>query len=64
MENWVLGRETVNQQYYKQLLKTLPEKVRRNGFLRFEESPVETVLSLKRVLAQIGMLVLDHLSFQ
>ena len=68
LEEWVPDGATVNQHYYKQVLETLRERVRRkrpqlweNGFILHQDNaPAHSALSVKQFLAEKRITVLEH----
>lgn len=67
--DWVPEDQTVNQVYYKQVLTTLRERVRRKRFemwknrswiLHQDNAPAHNALSIKEFLAKHGIPVLEH----
>jgi histone-lysine N-methyltransferase SETMAR len=70
-EHWVPEGATVNQHYYKNVLQTLRERIRRkrpelwkNGFiLHQDKAPARTALSVKQFLAEKQIAVLEHLPY-
>lgn len=67
--DWVPEGQTVNQVYYKQVLTTLRERVRRKRFemwknrswiLHQDNAPAHNALSIKEFLAKHGISVLEH----
>jgi histone-lysine N-methyltransferase SETMAR len=68
LEEWVPDGATVNQHYYKQVLETLRERVRRkrpqlweNGFILHQDNaPSHSALSVKQFLAEKSITVLEH----
>lgn len=68
MAEWVPSGQTVNQQYYKQVLEKLRERVRKkrpelwkNGWILHQDNaPAHNALSVKQFLASKNITVLEH----
>jgi transposase len=68
MAEWVPSGQTVNQQYYIEVLSELRERVRRkrpelwrNGWILYQENaPTHNTLSVKQFLANKNIAVLEH----
>lgn len=67
--DWVPEGQTVNQIYYKNVLNTLRERVRRRGpdmwknaswILHQDNAPTHTALSVKKYLAKNNITVMEH----
>ena len=67
--DWVPEGQTVNQVYYKNVLTTLRERVRRrrpdmwknaSWILHHDSAPAHNVLSVKRYLAKKNIPVMEH----
>lgn len=68
LEHWVPEGQTVNQNYYKFVLETLRERIRKkrpefwkNGFILHQDNaPAHSALSVKQFLAQKNITLLEH----